>query len=85
MKKTLTVIALLSIVGSAHAKDCKLSLQVKKSGAKTFYLGNGEKLSNTMKKRLAPFCDFSINVMSEKDAKALKIKALVKKLAKARG
>jgi len=73
-----------SIIAFNSQAICTLDLGIKKPTAKTYYLSNGERLSQTMVNRLKSVCKINTHIMSAKVVRELKIKELTLKLAKAK-
>ena len=83
MKNFALIIAALTFISSnVHASSCVIDLQVKKQGAKSFYLSNGSKLSKKAVEKFNGVCVFNTSLMSASQVKSMKIADLKKKLAK---
>lgn len=77
-----TLLILLTLIAFNTQAACLIDLGVKKKGAKTYYLGNGERLSKSVISKLSSVCKFNVKVLSKKRVKSMKINRLQKRLAK---
>ena len=79
---TVSLIFTASLYASVSSANCNLSLYQTKSGAKTFYTTNGERLSLSNVTKLKNVCKIDVKLASEAMKKSLKIKRLEASLAK---
>lgn len=75
--RNLLLITLISV--SLPAMACEITGKVKKKGAKTLYLANGESISEKQVTKLG--CKINKTVMSERESLQIDIKGLEKRLA----
>lgn len=83
MKNLLLITGLLTIAFNSNA-NCVLDVKVKKQSSKTYYLASGERLSESIVKRLSSVCKINRSVMSERELRLMKVKELEMKIAKAK-
>ena len=78
MKKFIVLVALISI----HSNACEIVLNKMSSDAKTYYLNNGETLSQSIITKLSTQCRVKAKVMSADQVTEIKIKQLQTRIEK---
>ena len=80
--KNLILIAALTLITINAQAACELTLKVKKPTSKTYYLTNGEKITERYKEKLEGVCKLNVEVMSDETLKDLKVAELERKSKK---